>query len=212
LGRTDGEAETLVSPPRWCLPVTFVGPARVGAVRSFVRYLQQYAGIGVLSCSMSVIDHVTFMHVKITSEASNSNDLGVIARELNGIYTKDESGAIYAKVEDGEMAPGPRDILPAVLKSVGETAGDIPNDIKYDLAERQRNFHVLLGPPNDRVNVEKAMARRALWASWEVEGSEMDLGVPFRHLYEVLSELVNRLHIQEPPNVEYLICRRVRQT
>jgi hypothetical protein len=192
--------------PRWSLPVTFVGPARVGVIRSIVRYLRCFPPVGVLACSMSIIDDVAFIHLQLTSDAIAPGDLVRLNERLNRL-TVDESQARLKATE-------PTTLLPRMLDELLVENHDSPsNDIEADLAKRVGDFHLLIGPAQPVPPVEDEL-RRALWVSWEVEGREAELSVPFAALHDVLAELspwLNQNGGPDGPNVEYLICRRVRQ-
>jgi hypothetical protein len=192
--------------PGWSVPVTFVGPARVGAVRSIARYLKCFPPIGVLACSMSIIDDVAFIHLQLTSDAIASGDLAGLNERLDAL-TFDETQTGLRSIE-------PVTLLPGMLDELSTESYDPPsNDIVADLTKRIRDFHLLIGP-GQAIPVVEDELRRALWASWEVEGREAELSVPFVALHEVLDELarpwLNQNGQPDGPNVEYLICRRVR--
>lgn len=193
-------------PPVRSLPVTFVGPARVGAVKSIVRYLRHYAPVGVTACSMSIMDDVTFIHLQLTSEAINNGDATAVTRKLDEAMT---SGGHPLRPQQVE----PLKLLPKLVEHlVGRAIDTPPNGLVTDLTRKVGDFHLLSGPART-IPSNLPGIRRALWVAWEVEGREAELSVPFLALYEALQTLmpwVDEKQKPDGPNVEYLICRRVR--
>ncbi len=194
------------APPVRSLPVTFVGPARVGAVKSIVRYLRHYAPVGVIACSMSIMDDVTFIHLQLTSEAIRNGDATAVARKLDEAVAGAGQPLRPQQVE-------PLKLLPKLLEHLVGTAIDAPpNGLVTDLTRKVGDFHLLSGPART-IPSNLPGIRRALWVAWEVEGREAELSVPFLALYEALQTLmpwVDEKQKPDGPNVEYLICRRVR--
>lgn len=197
--------------PGWSVPLTFVGPARVGAIKSIVAYLQCYPQIGVLACSMSIIDDVAFIHFQLTSGGIQSTALGTLNHHVDKHTASQED-----KFQNRQTEPVA--LLRAVLSELATTTVEPPaadKDKVANLTRKVGDFHLLVGPARMmRPNLQ--LLRRALWVSWEVEGNEADLSVPFVALQEVLYELmpewVDAKEKPDGPNVEYLICRRVRHS
>jgi len=196
-------------PPAWSLPVTFVGPARIGAVKSIVRYLGHYAPIGIIACSMSIMDDVAFIHLQLTTETASEDSASTLSRHIDSFMADTEQPTRLQQAE-------PLELLPELMKSMaGEGITPPPSDRWADLTLRVRDFHLLPGPvrtiTDDRGELRSK--RRALWVAWEVEGREAELSIPFLALFEALQGLmpwVDDQHRPDGPNVEYLICRRVR--
>jgi hypothetical protein len=184
--------------PAWSMPITFVGPARVGAVKSIVAYLRSYQRLGVIACSMSIIDDVAFIHLQLTSKENKLANLNAFNGRVDHI----------AMEPDRLRQTEPMEILPSLLTEVaGDPMPGAANAAKPDLLRKVGDFHLLYGPAR-AVPPNRDPLRRALWLSWEVDGEEAELSVPFLALQQVLHALMPPGF--EDPNVEYLICRRVR--
>lgn len=202
-----GASAAEATAPRWSLPITFVGPARVGATRSVIRYLEMYDGVGVVACSMSIVDDVAFIHLHLTN-VSEQRDDAAMNMDLDGItnYLAEEAAARFDPVE----------LLPLVLPALGAPSRSLVRDAEErctDLKRRVADFHMLVGRVK-AMPTSVDMRRRALWLSWEVEGREAELSAPFQALHSTLRELLPEWSQpradDDGPNIEYLICRRVR--
>ena len=51
---------------RTCMPVTLVGPARVGSTHALTTFLSQYSDIGIAACSAVSLDDLLFIHFELT--------------------------------------------------------------------------------------------------------------------------------------------------
>jgi len=192
--------------PQWSVPLTFVGPARVGAIKSIVSYLRCYPPVGVIACSMSIINDVAFIHLQLTTSAIQTAVLEAVNKGLDQETTVPGNDLQLAQVK-------PVTLLPVVLAGLVGGGFDPRPDIVANLTRKVGDFHLLVGPAR-RLPLICDQRRWALWVSWEMAGQKADLSVPFLALYDVLRNLmpnsIGGRESPEGPNVEYLICRRVR--
>jgi hypothetical protein len=181
------------------LPVTFVGPARLDSVRAILDFLTYFPELGILACSMAIIDDIAFVHLQLTINAVSNARLDWLNEVLH----------------DTTLA-SPKDtptLLPAILSHllVGEEY-EVNPEVRLRLAHRAGDYHMLVGPA---LPVRRdSDPRGALWVSWEVEGDNAELSAPFLALHGALSDLklFHEGSNAANANVEYLICRRVRNS
>jgi hypothetical protein len=189
--------------------MTFVGPARVGAIKSIIEYLSEYPAIGITSCSMSIIDDVAFIHLHLTTDARPLADLTVMNEELDRITISPLDPARLHRTGPVRLLP---QLLPKLLRAA---VADPSAEAVANLSRKVGDFHLLAGPAR-RISAQQSMDRRALWVLWEVEGRQAELSVPLIALHKVLHDLVPTWigpdGEPDEPNVEYLICRRVRNS
>jgi hypothetical protein len=190
------------------LPITIVGPARIGSTMALLDYLSHYPGIGVLACSATTIDDIAFVHLQLTVDDLPAED----AEALNQLL--DAAAAGDGAAGDGAAGGGqPRltlpTALPAMLSHLGSTPPPEPTSaVTALMMQRAGDYELLIGPVLP-VTMDVGAGRGALWVSWEMEGQDAELSVPFLALHHALDDL----GLAAPaamPNVEYLICRRMR--
>jgi hypothetical protein len=204
--RSDMDTGATFDPPR-SMPVTFVGPARPGAVGAIVNYLAWHPEIRLWACSMSIVDDVAFVHFQLASTTSPAEDLDRGPGEPVGAAER---------IWDAELADvAPPTVLPELLLAMGANSppAEAPPDVVKDLHEKVADFHLLTGPAKV-IDGRTGTDRLALWVSWEIEGEEAELSKPFLALHHVIESLRPEWGRATPhpdaPNLEYLICRRVR--
>lgn len=180
-----------------CLPVTFVGPARVGSTYALVSFLRQFSEIGIFACSITSLDDLAFIHLELSFADAQAEDLQAVDETFDA--------AAYS-------AKRPSDALIAVLQLLGSNQlGD--HQRAGSLLSNAGDYQCLVG--RSRPVVTGAIkGRMAIWFSWQTQGGEVDLAIPLSGLLGALEE-VGLLHRSpdgrswdsSAPNIEYLVCR-----
>jgi hypothetical protein len=183
-----------------CLPVTLVGPARVGSTHAVLELLSDFPQVGVVACSGAIIDDIAFMHLQLTVN-------GVPTAELERL--NDSMDDLRTSVDD------PSTVLPLVLPLLlGKQRPTLADRESRRGAAGIVDYQTIVGPAL-RLR-PKTGDRRALWFSWEVEGRKAELRLPLLALYAAFEDL-GFITLGPPaddypstsPNVEYLICRHM---
>lgn len=194
--------------PVWSLPVTLVGPARVGAMRAVMTYLTQHPSIRVFACSMSIVEDVAFIHLQLGSSVLAPDGMDELNDQVDGLTGVERGSPAVRETALTRLLPELVRLLSADPRTVAAF-----EELPAHLRRRISDFQLLAGPAR-RIRPSSGEARRALWFSWEVEGHEDELRVPFVALYDAMRPLTQRWSAGDPnqglPNMEYLICRRVR--
>jgi len=190
---------------RACLPVTLVGPARVGTASAVLRYLTRCEGVGVLGCSVTTLDDLAFVHLLLTGRRGRDEAAG----RLREPDRRSDVGT------DLLLA------LPACVEAVtGRPAGvpGTPGDgaVREALARLRRvagDYQALVGPAL-AVEAAPATPRRPVWVSWQVEGGNPGVAGPLDALMNAfeaagVGEGRTATGATDGPNVEYLVCREV---
>jgi hypothetical protein len=184
----------------WCMPITLVGPARVGTMHSVMSFLSQYGDVGISSCSVIPLDDLLFIHFDLS--VTDTAEL-----ERHNAYDSDEAMAASASP--------PAEALARMFEILGQGRR----------ADRQRasafvstvgDFQCLIGPAR-RLRSSDERKQMAIWFSWQTQGIELDLAVPLGGLFRAFSDvgLVELAANGSPnwapssPNIEYLVCRNM---
>jgi hypothetical protein len=185
-----------------CVPVTLIGPARIGAAHAIMSFLGQYGDIGILSAAMTTLDDVALIHLQISAR-------GVRRAEIEEFNSRlDENGPMLSKPVDGLK------LLHDTLIPLG---GDSADYVRAGhLSERAGDYQSLVGPMLPCTVVDRRK-RIAVWFSWQMEGIGRDLATPLSHLFSSFSEIGLGLDddaeknsgLTNAPNLEYLICRDI---
>lgn len=179
------------------LPVTFVGPARIGSTHAIVSFLQRYPQVGVVGCAATTLSDVAFVHLQLAIH-------GVAADRLN---------RILGKLLGESSTPGrPHKLLRELFKRLGLPPD--PDGPAPATADPTSDYQTFAGP---------AFAYRpyqmpdcmAVWVSWEIARQHQGLAAPLDCLYRALAQVAPAV----PPSsggdlatVEYLICRATEQS
>jgi hypothetical protein len=183
-----------------CLPVTFVGPARAGAARAIMGLLSAFPQVGVVACSGAIIDDITFINLQLTVNGVPPSDLARLNEKLDNLTSLDD---------------GPATLIPRCVRLL---LGDGHDDREWTATRPSVDaiidYQVAVGPAMPLRPMDPD--RRALWVSWEVDGREVELRLPFLALYSAFEHLgllsADGREDGRPvtgPNVEYLICRHL---
>ncbi|MDI5977050.1 hypothetical protein [Amycolatopsis magusensis] len=170
------------------LPVTFVGPARVGSTTALLRLLTHFPAVGVVGTSSALLEDLAFVHVQ----------LGL------------------AEVPDGELAhrfgagESPVDTMSKILKGVSANPpAPITFDTRTYIQERAGDYQTLAGPLLPAVPTMNA-ERLGIWFSWQMDRAADGLAKPMQALRQALVQVGlagEELAGGEAPNIEYLVCR-----
>ncbi|HKN95966.1 MAG TPA: hypothetical protein VJX10_02520, partial [Pseudonocardiaceae bacterium] len=185
-----------------CLPVTFVGPARVGSTNALLKLLRSLPFVGIIGTSNTTLDDLAFIHMQLSVRGLTTGDLVKANRRL----------ADGVRSHHG----GPLDVLGDVFRALDrreEFEANTRNGPElvlraYDYKTLVRNVFPCIPPPGRR--------RMAIWFSWQIECEDSGLVNVMKGLYEAfqmtaLIDMKTRAWTsrEESPNIEYLICRRV---
>ncbi|SFW79076.1 hypothetical protein [Amycolatopsis australiensis] len=184
-----------------CLPVTFVGPARIGSTHAIVSFLQRYPQVGVVGCAATTLSDVAFVHLQLAIH-------GVAADRLNRILGK--------LLGECSTPARPHKLLRELFKRLG-----LPPDPDGPAAVAQDptgDYQTFAGPafPYRPFQMPDCMA---VWVSWEVARQHRGLAAPLDCLYRALAQVAPQVPMPdgvasagELATVEYLICRATEQS
>ncbi|MGH3567721.1 MAG: hypothetical protein ACRDRH_17160 [Pseudonocardia sp.] len=184
-----------------CLPVTLVGPARPGSMHAILSFLGQFPAIGVLACSMTVLDELTFLHLQLAVSGASRARLAAVNSGLAGLRAP---------------GTGPADVLPQVVgQLLREQQFELPSDEHTErLVGRAGDYQTVVGPALPVV-ADNDVRRVPIWIGWQMRKSEAGLRAPLLALHRA----VDRLGLAEAstdgaadrtraPSIEYLVCRQ----
>ena len=184
---------------RRSMPVTLVGPARVGSTYSLLSFLCQFSEIGVIACSITSLDDLAFIHLEL-----------FIANEpIEALLEADETF-------DAEAASAmlPSEALINLFQLVGlNTPGD------YEraglLVSNAGDYQCLIGPSRE-LRRDSIRGRIAVWFSWQAQGADLDMASPLDALFGAFTDAGLLQNSQtgilwdlNSPSIEYLICRNM---
>lgn len=186
------------------LPVTLVGPARVGSSYALMDFLSQYRDVGVAACSITALEDLAFIHMQLAFEGVPESRLLALDKSLG----QHESSAMSAKL--------PSEALISVLQALEIDTPTNPKRIVL-LVDAAGDYQCLIGPSRPVV-AEDMNKKMGIWVSWQTQGADVDVRVPLGGLLGALSDV--RLIKQkqnddaiawnaESPNTEYLVCRNI---
>ncbi|MGE0295640.1 hypothetical protein [Pseudonocardia sp.] len=175
-----------------CLPVTLVGPARLGAVHAVAAFLARCPDAGVLACSMTPLDDLAFVHLQLAVHRASRGRLTGINRVLT----------------EGPSGGGPADVLPHIL---GDLLGCPPADpVPGTVLADAEDYQVVVGPALPVV-ADTTTVRLPAWFSWTMRARPSGDGL--RTIVGTFTEALASLGLggedQAAPSIEYLVCRQV---
>ncbi|MDT7566456.1 MAG: hypothetical protein QOG76_5080 [Pseudonocardiales bacterium] len=185
-----------------CLPLTLVGPAREGSMHAILSFLGQFPAIGLLGCSMTVLDELAFLHLQLSVNGASGARLSAVN---SGIADLLASGA------------GPADVLPQVVQQLlGDHRVELPGEEHTGrLIDRAGDYQTVVGPA---LPVVAGNVRRVpIWIGWQMRKSDAGLRTPLLALHRAVDRLGLTAADETgarsgPPNIEYLICRQLGAT
>lgn len=181
------------------LPVTFVGPARIGSTHAIVSFLQRYPQLGVVGCTVTTLADLAFVHLQLAIA-------GVAADRLN---------RILGKLLGEQSAPArPRKLLSALFRRLGVE----PDPVEQSPAtpDPAIDYQTFAGPAIS-YRPHLMPESLAVWVSWEIAHSDRGLAGPLTQLYRALARVVPELpaearSLADVTTVEYLLCRATEQS
>jgi hypothetical protein len=183
-----------------CLPVTFIGPARIGSTYTLMSFLSQFSNVGVISASNTTLDDLAFIHLQLSFTGMKRQ----VIRSIND-QLADRSSWLANPLE------AIRYINLIVAPSDGASSSYI---YAGDNAGRVSDYQTLIGPALGST-VPDRNKRIAIWFSWQMEGERAHLGVPLAELFASLSKIglaTESASDQDDAglaNLEYLIFRDI---
>lgn len=181
-----------------CLPITLVGPARLGSTHAVAAFLARFPTAGVLACSMTPLDDLAFVHLQLAVNGASRGRLTGINR------------ALASRARPGS---GPAEVLPYVMSDLLRSTPDGDLDPRDMLAVAE-DYQVVLGPALPVV-VDTATVRLPIWFAWDMRAGQggAGLGVLVRTLAEALTLVglatCDAADAGLAPSTEYLVCRQV---
>jgi hypothetical protein len=153
--------------------------------------------VGVLACSMTVLDELTFLHVQLAVDGASRGRLASVNRALADLRTRSGDPAAVLTTLVQLLLPD-RPVEP-------------PNEAQVErLLARAGDYQTVLGPALPVVP-DTAVRRVPIWVGWQMRKSEAGLRAPLLALHQALDllglvdgDVDRRLR----PNIEYLICRQ----
>jgi hypothetical protein len=180
-----------------CIPVTLVGPARVGATDALMSFLGQH--IGITACSITFLDDLLFIHLELFF-ADTPAELLISAGE---------------QADTEATHPGmPYEMLAGMFRAMGrDPLGDPKRTAS--LMSNTGDYQCLIGPAREIADGD-ALRRMAIWFSWQTQGVQPDLALPLDGLYGaledvgLLSKSTSKQHWNtDAPSIDYLVCRNI---
>ncbi|MFG2099856.1 hypothetical protein ACGFJ5_04575 [Micromonospora echinaurantiaca] len=195
--------------PRYCLPVTFVGPARVGATSAIMAYLREFPELGVLACSIISLDDLAFIHLQLAVNrlpAGGIDEFEVeLLRRIRSAHVDTTQG----------RTSSPQELLPEILPLVTGNGNGRPGVEKLArLTERAGDYQALTGPTM-LVRPGEGSDRIPLWFSWRAVGTDDGLATPLIAFMDALKAIglapagSGVEDARHHPNLDYLVCRDV---
>ena len=183
-----------------CLPITFIGPARLGSTHAILSFLCQFSDIGVTACSTITLHDLDFIHLQLSVSGVRRSSL----HELNSLLT----GYSYSHANPSDALIHIHDALTTAIK---ESPSHV---LTGELSSNAGDYQTLVGPML-AFTVPDNRKRIAVWFSWQMEGITEDLTIPIAELFKSFSDIglgPNDSTAEAGrtiPNLEYLICRDV---
>jgi len=182
---------------KWCMPVTLVGPARVGSTHALTTFLSQYGDVGIAACSAVPLDDLLFIHLELS---------------IPDISEKLSVRAVSKEQAQRSSALLPSEALAQMLEVVGHGRRTDPQHTTA-LVDQAGDYRCLIGPAR-QVRHDDENRRMAIWFSWQTQGIEPDLAIPLQGLFEALADvkLIRRRGekfdwSRSSPMLDYLVCR-----
>ncbi len=183
-----------------CLPVTFIGPSRLGSTHAIVSFLSEFGDIGITSCSTITLHNLEFIHLQLSASGIRRSSLHELNSRLaeHGCWQANPSAALI-HINDA--------LTPAIKESPS-------HQLAGELSSYAGDYQTLVGPMLG-CTVPDSRKRIAVWFSWQMEGVGEDLAIPVVELFRSFADidLSPRVRAEEAdtktPNLEYLICRDI---
>jgi hypothetical protein len=184
-----------------CLPVSFIGPARIGSTHTIVSFLCQFSNLGVIAASLTTLDDLAFIHLQLSAAGMRRSSL----QDLNNRLA-----------EPSSWAANPSEAIMHIHRMLSPSSSESPAYIHTSEASgRVGDYQTLAGPVLECTMPDRRK-RIAVWFSWQMEGVGLDLAIPLVELFSSFSgvglgasERAPEAGNTEIANLEYLICRDI---
>lgn len=183
-----------------CLPVTLIGPARLGSTNAIVSFLSQFDEIGIASCATSTLHDLDFIHLQLAASGIRRSSVRDLNSRLAG---------------HGCWQENPLEALMYLYNLLAAATKRSPDDeLADELFKNAGDYRTLAGPILG-CPVPDRRKRIAVWFSWQMEGVGADSTTPVAELFRSFSEIGFGSSANagatgtQTPNLEYLICRDV---
>jgi len=184
-----------------CLPITFVGPARIGSTHTIVSFLSQFPSIGITSCSVIALDDLSFIHLQLSASGVRRSAL----RHLNTLLA-----------ESGSWQANPADVLTRIHQILVPGGKEVSDNVRAsELSRHAGDYQALVGPVLGATVPDRGK-RIAVWFCWQMEGTDQDLARPLSELFSCFSDVgLGRDGAggggrnDGIANLEYLVCRDI---
>jgi hypothetical protein len=182
------------------LPITLVGPARVGSTNAILSVLRRCPQIGVAGCAITALDDVAFVHLQLTADeiTDPTTALGDPNQYQGGIFDRLQRivAALGAELHDVDVPDG----------AVKE-----PQTTPHSrLVERAGDYQLFAGPVFD-IATPSGRRRRPLWFSWRQSSPDGGWLIPFTALQAALEDCGlwqgPESGLLNSANFEYMVCR-----
>lgn len=186
-----------------CLPITCVGPARVGSTYAIVSFLRRYARVGLVSCVDCTLDDLALIHFQLALQ-------GVSVDRLNKIVAN--------MLKATTVVSRPRDVLADLFSRLSVAAGPA-RDGGDDLAARASDYQIFMGPAFG-YQPPAATDRLPVWIAWQITKKDNGLAGPLGCLYQALDHVVPntaadgrpRVPLSAVTHIEYLVCHETERS
>lgn len=186
-----------------CLPVTCVGPARVGSTLAIASFLRRYGRVGVVSCAGTTLDDLGLVHLQLSVRDFDAQRLNRVLPDMAG--TRFGTGTPQTYLAELFRRFGARD---------GAADNGVNGSVTSNYAASANDYQVFVGPAVE-YRPPDATDLLAVWVSWQASRTPEGLAGPLECLYKALDQVVptiddgsgGEVPLSTVANIEYLICR-----
>lgn len=171
------------------VPVTFVGPARIGSSSAILDYLSSHASLGIASCSVTSLDDLALIHLQLVVNYARASKVDVYSRKLDRKVSTDGVGE-----GSGTGAVAPSEFIDSASPLL--TGGIEPQRTREEhtrIVDIAGDYQTLAGPAfRVCADIDK---RVPIWLSWRIAGEQPRLRPVILALRDALGEL--NLHVAQ---------------
>lgn len=145
-----------------CLPITFVGPARVESTNAILSFLCDFPEISILACSITCLDDLAFIHLQLAVKQAHPSRLDALNA---GVDRRIRAGAssLQRHLDASPPADVSTRIIPVLLN---RDTVEVRDQARGHLLDRAGNYQTLVGPVR-RILPAKEEKRQPVWVSWQ---------------------------------------------
>lgn len=204
---------------RYGMPVTLVGPARVGSTAAVLQYLRR-ARTGVGACSVTALDDLAFIHLQLPIKYLNDSEDFDDYRRL---VVDRASTPAHALLSARSSLQAALDLCHRSLSTVSLSPVEQDVTAKAALAD---DYQVFFGPP---LTLTAGGEQKPIWFSWQMEGGSSKLDAALLALSDAVRTFERRVNglpdtcdggtstsigatdysteVLAGANLEYVVCR-----